>query len=64
LCGSRKYPYSLQGGLFEIPRGMRVQKPKESMNQDWNFQMDEVGQGAVQTKTKPSREGWIFSGTT
>jgi len=28
LCGSRKYPYSLQGGLFEIPRRMRVSKTK------------------------------------
>ena len=62
-CDSRKYPYSLQGGLFEIPKrdeGLKNQRKA------WTKTGQGCGGGVVQTKTKPSTEGWIyiFSGTT
>ena len=46
MCGFRKkYPYSFQEGLFEIPRGSRVSKLKGKHE----LILDEVGGGGGST---------------
>jgi len=60
MCGSKKYPFSLCGGLLEIlRRGFKRPKfLKKSAKINWNFQ-----RGAQRNKHSVGGV-WICSGTT